>query len=51
LEEARKEMDSFNLDYDGESKTVGDREKLFGDYGERLESTVVAVEEFDDWLP
>jgi hypothetical protein len=36
---------------DSERETVGDREKLFGNNGERLQSTVVAIKEFEDAVP
>ncbi|MCI27729.1 hypothetical protein A2U01_0048929, partial [Trifolium medium] len=51
-EETRKERDCLMNDCERESKTVGDGEKLFRDYGERLQRVVVvAAEEFEDKLP
>lgn len=51
VKELRKVRDGFICYSDGDSETVGDREKLFGDYGERLESEEIAVETFEDALP
>lgn len=45
MEESWKVRDGFIGDCEGESETVGDREKLFGDDGERLESEAVAAVE------
>jgi hypothetical protein len=53
LEEVIKEMDCFIRHCYGESETVGDGEKLFGDNGERFQVAVVVtvVEKFEDDLP
>jgi hypothetical protein len=51
LVDTRKEKDCLISDFEREFNTVGDGEKLFGDDGERLQSAVVAVEEFNDPLP
>ncbi|GAU22286.1 hypothetical protein TSUD_260860 [Trifolium subterraneum] len=54
LKETRKERHCLIDDSKRESKTVGDGEKLFGDYGESLQHVVVVVavaEEFEDKLP
>jgi len=53
LEEARK--NSSIGDCGGESDTVGDGEKLFGEDGERLQSAVqnvvIVVEKYEDGFP
>jgi hypothetical protein len=52
LKDESKERNCFTgFDFERESETIGDGEELFGDHGERFESVVVVVEEFEDALP
>jgi hypothetical protein len=51
VKEAKKKRDGLIGDSKRESETVGDREKLFGNDRERLQSMVVPIKEFEDTLP
>jgi hypothetical protein len=52
VKEAKKKRGGLIGDSERESETVGDREKLFGNKGERPQSIVVVnIKEFEDTLP
>jgi hypothetical protein len=51
VEEAREEWDGWVTNSERESETVGIREELFRDKGERLQAAVVGMEKFDHAIP